>query len=60
MDLYELDRTTGIVGSDLTEIEQSRHSGKGGVTQSGGSNHAFLDGNVRFLKYERGLNPYNL
>ena len=50
----------GVVGNDLTELEQSRHSGRGASTGTGGSNHAFADGSVRFLKFGRGLSPLNL
>ena len=51
----------GVVGNDLTELEQARHSGRGdGGSRSGGSNYAFTDGSVRYLKYGRGLSPLNL
>src|SRR5581483_5469468 len=61
MDLYE------GPGNDLTELELGRHSksGIGGATQngggpSGGSNHAFVDGSARFLKYGASVAPINL
>jgi prepilin-type N-terminal cleavage/methylation domain-containing protein len=60
MDLYEFDASTGITGNDFTEIEQSRHSGKPGDHFSGGSNHGFVDGSARFLKFQRALKPINL
>ncbi len=60
MDLYE------GVGNDLTELELGRHSttSLGGATQngipSGGSNHAFVDGSARYLKYGTSVAPINM
>lgn len=47
-------------GNDVDEVEQSRHSGVGKKTRSGGSNYAFADGSVRFLKFGKSLTPVNL
>jgi prepilin-type N-terminal cleavage/methylation domain-containing protein len=47
-------------GNDIDEVEQSRHSGSRPGSRSGGSNHSFADGSVRFLKFGRGLSPINL
>jgi len=62
MDLYEDE-----VGNDTTELELGRHSTSslGGATQnggvpSGGSNHAFVDGSARYLKYGTSLAPINM
>jgi prepilin-type N-terminal cleavage/methylation domain-containing protein len=68
MDLYEGE------GNDLTELELGRHSSatggfihtgvnssgvaEGGA-QSGGSNHAFVDGSASYLKYGLSLGPVN-
>jgi len=48
---------------DLKQLDQSKHStghtdvnGKSG----GGSNHAFVDGSVRFLKFNRAFDPVNM
>jgi hypothetical protein len=48
---------------DLLQLDQSKHvsgfknsKGNGG----GGSNHAFADGSVRFLRFWRALDPVNL
>src|SRR5437899_501702 len=46
-------------GDDLKELEEGRH-GVGIKGKAGGSNHAFADGSVRFLRYGKGLNPINL
>lgn len=54
MDFYEGN------GNDVDEVEQSRHAGTGPRTRSGGSNYAFADGSVRFLKFGRCLSPVNL
>ena len=63
MDLYEGE----VVGNDLTELELGRHSKPGliGATQAGGSpaggsNHAFVDGSARYLRYGTSLAPLNL
>lgn len=47
-------------GNDVDEVEQSRHAGKGIRSRAGGSNYAFTDGSVRFLKFGRALTPINL
>jgi prepilin-type N-terminal cleavage/methylation domain-containing protein/prepilin-type processing-associated H-X9-DG protein len=48
---------------DYRQLDESKHSsgvkdaaGNGG----GGSNYAFVDGSVRFLKFEKSVNPINL
>src|SRR5262249_55900204 len=48
---------------DIRQLDQSKHStgrkdvkGNGG----GGSNHAFVDGSARFLKFGRAFDPINL
>ena len=48
---------------DLKQLDQSKHSssqkdGKG--KGNGGSNHSFVDGSVRFLKYNQAFDPVNL
>jgi prepilin-type N-terminal cleavage/methylation domain-containing protein len=64
MDLLEAGRSTDfpgvVLGNDDTELEQGRHVGMGPGTRSGGSNHAFVDGSARFIKYWRALGPLNL
>jgi prepilin-type N-terminal cleavage/methylation domain-containing protein/prepilin-type processing-associated H-X9-DG protein len=47
-------------GNDVDEVEQSRHAGTGPRSRSGGSNYAFVDGSVRFLKFGKSLTPINL
>jgi prepilin-type N-terminal cleavage/methylation domain-containing protein len=54
MDFYEGN------GNDVDEVEQSRHSGRGPKTRSGGSNYAMVDNRVDFLKFGRSLSPINL
>jgi prepilin-type processing-associated H-X9-DG protein len=45
-------------GNDIEQVEQGRHgSGKPG---SGGSNFAFADGSVRYLRHGQSLKPVNL
>ena len=55
MDMFE-----GQGGNDVDRIEHGCHSAvhKGG--RAGGSNFAFVDGSVRYLKYGRSTWPLNL
>jgi len=41
-------------------IDQNKHNASGDTSRSGGSNFAFTDGSVRFLKYGESLSPENL
>ena len=60
MDLLELE-SNGAVGNDLFQLERSRHGGIGRQNSgSGGSNYAFADGSIRFVKYGDILWPLNL
>ncbi len=44
----------------LTVTEQRRHSRTGGeLSKTGGSNHAYADGSVRYIRYGRSLCPIN-
>jgi prepilin-type N-terminal cleavage/methylation domain-containing protein len=56
---YYMDFDEGY-GNDSDQIEKGRHSSVGFSNESGGSNHAFVDGSARFLKYWAGLKPLNL
>lgn len=56
---YYMDFDEGY-GNDSDQIEKGRHSSVGFSNGSGGSNHAFVDGGARFLKYWEGLKPLNL
>jgi prepilin-type N-terminal cleavage/methylation domain-containing protein len=51
-----LDVTSATV---LDVTEQARHSRASGDSQSGGSNHAYADGSVRYVRYGRSLCPVN-
>lgn len=46
-------------GNDLNEIDHARHR-NGPGKNNGGSDHAFVDGSVRTLRYGTALNPINL
>jgi prepilin-type N-terminal cleavage/methylation domain-containing protein len=48
------------VGNDVTEVEQARHSSIVKKSRSGGSNHAFADSHVSFLRFGHGFTPLNL
>jgi len=54
MDFYQ-----GSKGNDLEELEHGRHGGRKN-TRSGTSNHGFVDGSVRSLKFGRSITPVNL
>ena len=45
---------------DLRELNQNRHSGNGQSSKAGGSNYAFTDGSVRFVKFGNTFNPINM
>jgi prepilin-type N-terminal cleavage/methylation domain-containing protein/prepilin-type processing-associated H-X9-DG protein len=50
----------GGVGNDVTELEQSRHSGSGiKGSRDGGSNFAFADGSTRYLRFGKSFSPFN-
>jgi prepilin-type processing-associated H-X9-DG protein len=46
-------------GNDVTEVAQNRHAGTDN-NRAGGSNFAFVDGSVRYLKFGASVNPLNL
>jgi len=58
MDLFEPEGG-GAVGNDLFQLERSRHGGIGSNNPSGGSNYAFVDTSVRYIKYRDSLWPIN-
>jgi len=45
---------------DQFQLEQSRHTGNGPDSGSGGSIYAFADGSARFLRWSKCLAPINL
>jgi len=45
---------------DLLRLDQTKHNNGGKNSKAGGSNHAFADGSVRFLKFGTAFNPVNL
>jgi len=50
---------TPDMSNEFTEVEQTRHMTAQGP-RSGGSNHVFVDGSVRFLKFGQAFAPFNL
>lgn len=58
MDIWQGPDGQEGVGNDMTEIEHDRHSM--GREKTGGSNFAFADGSVRYLKYGKSTTPINL
>jgi len=47
-------------GNDFEEINQAKHRAANQSKESGGSNYAFVDGSVRFMKYGTTMAPENL
>lgn len=47
-------------GNDYDRVEHGRHGGLSATTRGTGSNFAFVDGSVRFLKYGTSTYPLNL
>ena len=61
MDLSEVNPSSGGVGNDVYELNRSRHGGEGtGNGTAGGSNYSFVDGSVRFIKFNNILWPENM
>jgi len=58
---YFMDLLEGV-GNDADQVERGCHSTSrsGTVSRSGGSNFAFVDGSVRFLKFGKEIWPENL
>jgi len=54
MDFYQGD------GNDFEEVNQSKHRAGNQAKESGGSNYAFVDGSVRFMKYGTTMAPEKL
>ena len=59
MDFLETDGQ-GVMGNDITELDQARHSAPVKNSLSGGSNHAFADGSTRLIRFGKAFNPINL
>ena len=49
-----------MMRDDEQQIDESKHSAGSLNAGGGGSNHAFADGSIRFLKFGRSLVPINL
>ena len=56
---YYMDLAEGF-GNDYDRVEHGRHSRPSPRLRGAGSNFAFADGSVRFLKYGQSTNPLNL
>jgi len=56
---YYMDFLEGI-GNDITEVDQAKHSKPVRNSRGGGSNHAFVDGSTRFIRFGKGFLPVNL
>jgi prepilin-type N-terminal cleavage/methylation domain-containing protein/prepilin-type processing-associated H-X9-DG protein len=54
-----LEESQGVVGNDITELQQNRHATLASGGRGGGSNYAFVDGSVRFLKFGKSVFPIN-
>ncbi|MGC8991491.1 MAG: hypothetical protein ACP5MD_15355 [Verrucomicrobiia bacterium] len=56
---YYMDFLEGV-GNDITEVDQSKHSSPVRNSRGGGSNHAFVDGSERFVRFGKAFTPVNL
>ncbi len=60
LDLFE-PNPSGGEGNDLFELDRSRHGGNAQQNSGGGgSNYAFADGSIRFIRFAEILWPLNL
>jgi len=57
---FYMDFLEGPIGNQVEELDQTRHASGGPKSTAGGSNYAFVDGSVSFLKFGRSLTPVNL
>jgi len=57
---WHMDFWQGRLGNDWEEIEHSRHNNPQKRRGTGGSNYAFLDSSVRYLRWGQALAPVNL
>ncbi len=57
---YFMDMLEGQGGNDADRIEHGCHSTLRKGSRNGGSNYAFVDGSVRYLKYGLSTSPLNL
>jgi prepilin-type N-terminal cleavage/methylation domain-containing protein/prepilin-type processing-associated H-X9-DG protein len=57
---YFMDMLEGQGGNDADRIEHGCHSTARKGSRNGGSNYAFVDGSVRYLKYGLCTSPLNL
>ena len=55
---FYMDFLESAAGNDFEELDHAKHSS--GAKGSGGSNYAFLDGSVRFLRQGQSVSPENL
>lgn len=56
---FHMDLLASALGDDIEELEHGRH-GRSGSTKGKGSNYAFVDSSVRYLRYGKSLAPINL
>ena len=56
---FHMDFLASRLGDDVEELDHGRH-GRVGNAKGQGSNHAFVDGSVRYLRFDRALTPINL
>src|SRR6185437_6222686 len=54
---FHMDIYVGDGDDFLGVVEQSRHSGRGPGTDTGGSNYTFADGSAQFLKFGKAFDP---
>ena len=57
---FYMDFLEGAIGNQVEELDQTRHASGGPKSRAGGSDFAFVDGSVSFLKFGRSLTPINL
>lgn len=55
---FYMDLLESAAGNDFEEVDHNKHNS--GPRSSGGSNHTFMDGSVRFLRKGEAVSPENM
>jgi prepilin-type N-terminal cleavage/methylation domain-containing protein/prepilin-type processing-associated H-X9-DG protein len=57
---YYMDFLEGVLGNEISELDQGKHSNPIKNSRGGGANSAFVDGSTRFIRFGKAFIPVNL